>query len=95
MNTLGNNLYNVMEIGRHSTTIELRKSYKGLSKRYHPDKNPGLDAQLAFRNIKDAYEVCITLILFYYWLFMVNSAGIVGGRSEGCIQSIWTRRDQI
>lgn len=62
--------------------LEIRKSYKNLSKRYHPDKNPDVEAQLHFQKVKSAYDVRIMnlfqvsivlffvtyLILRYYWM---------------------------
>ncbi len=57
MSVLPQNLYSVLECGRHQTSLEIRKSYKNLSKRYHPDKNPTVDAQLRFQELKGAYDV--------------------------------------
>lgn len=57
MKTLPENLYDVLESGRHQNMLDIRKSYKNLSKRYHPDKNPGVEAQLRFQEVKTAYDV--------------------------------------
>ena len=51
------NFYRVMEIGRQDSMLEIRKTYKALSKRYHPDKNPGLEAETMFQQVKVAYDV--------------------------------------
>lgn len=40
------NYYSVMEITRHQSALDVRRSYKNLSRKYHPDKNPGPDAEL-------------------------------------------------
>lgn len=51
------NYYGVMEVSRHHNVLDIRRSYKSLSRKYHPDKNPEPDAELAFNNIKIAYDV--------------------------------------
>lgn len=53
--------YKVLEISRTATEAEIKKSYKKLALRWHPDKNPeNLDeANRKFREISEAYEVLI------------------------------------
>lgn len=51
------NYYSVMEVSRHQNVLDIRRSYKTLSRRYHPDKNAGPDAEIAFNNVKLAYDV--------------------------------------
>lgn len=55
---LPGNLYTTLQVGRHSNTLDIRRSYKGLSKLYHPDKNPNsIDAEEKFQAIKSAYDI--------------------------------------
>jgi hypothetical protein len=56
------NLYVTIESGRHSSTIEMRKAYKLLSKTYHPDKNPSEDAIQKFQEVKLAYDVSLFVV---------------------------------
>ncbi len=55
------NHYSTLGVSRHSNTLDIRRSYKQLSKAYHPDKHlnnlNGEDASAKFRHIQDAYEV--------------------------------------
>lgn len=52
------NYYSALEVTRHSNTLDIRRSYKQLSKRYHPDKNPdSATAEEMFQNVKTAYDV--------------------------------------
>jgi DnaJ-related protein SCJ1 len=37
----GADYYKVLGLGRSATEKEIKKQYKVLSKKYHPDKNPG------------------------------------------------------
>ncbi|REJ32296.1 MAG: molecular chaperone DnaJ [Bacillota bacterium] len=50
--------YEVLGVDRSATPEEIRKAYRRLARRYHPDANPG-DAQAAerFKEVKEAYDV--------------------------------------
>lgn len=51
------NLYSVLEVSRHNSALEIRQSYKKLSKKLHPDKNPSPNAEAMFQQLKLAYDV--------------------------------------
>ncbi|HEX6988314.1 MAG TPA: molecular chaperone DnaJ [Bacillota bacterium] len=50
--------YEVLGVGRDASAEEIRRAYRRLARRYHPDANPG-DAQAAerFKEVKEAYDV--------------------------------------
>lgn len=51
-------LYELLEVDRNASKEEIKKSYRKLAKKYHPDLNPGDDdAQEMFKEINFAYEV--------------------------------------
>jgi molecular chaperone DnaJ len=50
-------LYELLGLGRGATLIEIKRSYRRLARRYHPDINPGDHAAEAhFKEITRAYE---------------------------------------
>lgn len=49
--------YTVLGVSRSATPEELKKSYRKLAMKYHPDKNPGdKKAEESFKEITEAYE---------------------------------------
>lgn len=50
--------YNILGITKESTDKEIKKAYRTLSKKYHPDVNPdNSEAEEKFKEIADAYSV--------------------------------------
>lgn len=47
--------YKILEIEENATEDQIKKSYRSLSKKYHPDINP--DGAEKFKEIAEAYEV--------------------------------------
>src|SRR5258706_12505157 len=49
--------YEVLEIARNASDDEIKKSYRRLAIKFHPDKNPGdKAAEEKFKEIGEAYE---------------------------------------
>ena len=50
--------YEILEVERTATEGEIKKAYRKLAIKYHPDKNPGdKEAESKFKEIAQAYEV--------------------------------------
>ncbi|MFC5270679.1 DnaJ C-terminal domain-containing protein [Adhaeribacter terreus] len=50
--------YKTLEVSKTATKDEIKKSYKKLARKYHPDVNPGNhEAEEKFKAISEAYEV--------------------------------------
>ncbi|CAJ0851178.1 3737_t:CDS:2 [Entrophospora sp. SA101] len=53
----GTDYYSVLGVSRTATSREIAKKYRQLSKKYHPDKNPGdKEAEKKFVQLAEAYE---------------------------------------
>ncbi|KAH6944549.1 hypothetical protein HPB50_003864 [Hyalomma asiaticum] len=51
--------YNVLELPRNASPGDIRRAYRRLALKWHPDKNPGnkAEAEAHFKEISEAYEV--------------------------------------
>uniref|UniRef100_A0A0E0EIA2 J domain-containing protein n=1 Tax=Oryza meridionalis TaxID=40149 RepID=A0A0E0EIA2_9ORYZ len=56
---MGMDYYNVLKVNRNATEEDLKKSYRRMAMKWHPDKNPGdkKEAEAKFKKISEAYEV--------------------------------------
>ena len=51
-------LYKVLEVSKEAPQDEIRRSYRRLARKYHPDSNPGdREAEERFKEVQHAYEV--------------------------------------
>lgn len=50
--------YKILQIEKNASQEEIKKAYRRLAVKYHPDKNPGnKEAEEKFKQIAEAYEV--------------------------------------
>jgi len=50
--------YEVLGVSRQATSEDIKKAYRKLAKKYHPDMNPGdKDAEAKFKEVNEAYSV--------------------------------------
>merc|ERR1711879_219820 len=50
-------LYETLEVSENSSADEIKKAYRKLARKYHPDVNKDKDAEEKFKEINAAYEV--------------------------------------
>ena len=56
---MGKDYYKILDISKNATTEEIKKSYKKLALKYHPDKNRNKKNynEEHFKNISEAYQI--------------------------------------
>ncbi|KAK9090610.1 hypothetical protein Sjap_023787 [Stephania japonica] len=57
---MGVDYYNMLKVSRSATDEDLKRSYKRLAMRWHPDKNPSsgkAECEVKFKQISEAYDV--------------------------------------
>ena len=51
------NHYEILGVSREASQEEIKRSYRSLSLKWHPDRNPSPEAQSKFQEISSAYEI--------------------------------------
>ena len=49
--------YDILGISKSASDADIKKAYRGLAKKYHPDVNKDADAPEKFKEVQEAYEV--------------------------------------
>jgi DnaJ-class molecular chaperone len=48
--------YQILEVPKSASQDDIKKSYRKLAKKYHPDANPGIDTDTKMKEINAAYD---------------------------------------
>lgn len=50
--------YDILGVGKSASDTEIKKAYRKLAKKYHPDVNQGdSEAEAKFKEVNEAYEI--------------------------------------
>jgi curved DNA-binding protein CbpA len=54
----GKNYFEMLELSRNASEADIKRAYKKLALKWHPDKNPNnqKEAEKRFKEINEAYE---------------------------------------
>ncbi|WP_297579960.1 DnaJ domain-containing protein, partial [uncultured Helicobacter sp.] len=54
---MSKSLYETLEVSQDASSEEIKKSYRRLARKYHPDINKDAGAEEKFKEINAAYEI--------------------------------------
>jgi len=54
---MGKDYYKILGVARGATDDEIKKAYRKMALKYHPDKNKATNAEDKFKEIAEAYDV--------------------------------------
>ena len=54
---MGKDYYKVLGVPRTANEVEIKKGYRKMALKYHPDKNKSPNAEDKFKEVSEAYDV--------------------------------------
>lgn len=81
---MGADYYKILQVDKNAKDDDLKKAYRKLAMKWHPDKNPTnkKDAEAKFKQISEAYEVRVVRPVFFQSKSS-NLCGVIGGGGGG------------
>ena len=65
--------YKILQVDRNAKDDDLKKAYRKLAMKWHPDKNPNSkkDAEAKFKQISEAYDVLVFYFFYFFFLSLI------------------------
>lgn len=82
------NLYNILGVSPTASSDDIKKAYRSLAMRHHPDRNAHSSAEARFNAIKTAYEILSDPQKRTEYNQSINSKIIIDAEDEA--RSLWT-----
>lgn len=75
---MGADYYKILQVDKNAKDDDLKKAYRKLAMKWHPDKNPTnkKDAEAKFKQISEAYEVRV--VRPFFQSKSSNLCGVIG-----------------
>ena len=73
---MGVDYYKILQVDKSAKDEDLKKAYRKLAMKWHPDKNPNnkKEAEAKFKEISEAYEVCLIFLIVHFLSLSLNYA---------------------
>lgn len=81
------NPYNILGVSPTASTDDIKKAYRALAMRHHPDRNPNSNAEVRFNAIKKAYELLSDPQKRAEYNYSLNNRIVIDSENEA--QSLW------
>ncbi len=81
------NPYNILGVSPTASTDDIKKAYRALAMRHHPDRNPDSSAERRFNAIKKAYELLSDPQKRAEYNYRLNNRIVVDPAQEA--QNLW------
>ena len=81
------NPYNILGVSPTASTDDIKKAYRALAMRHHPDRNPNSNAEVRFNAIKKAYELLSDPQKRAEYNYSLNNRIIMDPENEA--QNLW------
>ena len=81
------NPYNILGVSPTASTDDIKKAYRALAMRHHPDRNPNSNAEVRFNAIKKAYELLSDPQKRAEYNYSLNNRIVINSENEA--QNLW------